>query len=182
MPLCDLLTLLPYFFMFFLGGFKFLHLCLLWSCRFYLLLLTFFLSAVCRADTNTHTTVCTFDLFFVPITFSKKDRCGWIIFSEYFTYRILTPSQEAFTNVSWLVINEFCSLLVTSWWSPSLCCQIHSTKSSKSVPGLWQRYFPQMTYASAMPLRVVQHWSCARSLLCIMTVWVTHHTMNNNVS
>lgn len=142
MPPFDLLTLLPYFFMFFLSDFKFLYLCLLWPCRFYLLLLTFFLSAEGCADARTHTTLCAFDLFFVQITFSNTDRCGWIIFSEYFTYRILTPSPETFTNTSWFAVNEFRWLLVTSWWSPSSCCQLCSTKSSKPVPGLRQRLFP----------------------------------------
>lgn len=154
----DLLTFLPYFFMFFLVDLKFLYLWLFWLCRLYFLLLTFFLSAKCCDDTHVHTTVCTFDLFFVQFTFSKTDKSTSIIFSEYFTYRILTPSQEAFTNMSWLVMNEFCRLLITSWQSPSLCCQIHYKKSSKPVPGLWQKNFPKMTCTSAIPLSAVQHW------------------------
>lgn len=157
MPLSDLLTFLPYFFMFCLINLKFLYLCPFWPCRFYFILLTFFLSAKCCVDTHTHTTVCTFGLFFVQITFSRTDRSTSIIFSEHFTYRILTPSREAFTNMSWLVMNEFCWLLMTSWRSPSLCCQIHSTKSSKPVRGLWQRNFPKMTCTSAIPLSAVQH-------------------------
>lgn len=159
MLVSDFLILLIYLFSVFLGDFRFFYLCLLWPCRFYLLLIgLFFLSAKHCADTHTHATVCAFDLFFVQITFSKTDISYWIIFSDHFTYRILTPPQEAFLDMSSFAMDEFCWLLVTSWWSSCLCCQIHFTKSRKLVPGLLQGCFPQMTCASAVPLGAVQHW------------------------